>query len=129
MKEEVTRYLFKPEIEELVEKAEQHVFGQASKWIKHPYIPLEVYMRATNRYINEEQVKTLEIANVSVWEERRRQGYFTRLLKTVELVAKSTCRIVFIEQLHNEWLYGWLQTHQGYELHPSEDFGLIKTDL
>ena len=70
-----------------------------SRWINVGSF-LQIYVRATSRFIEGEISNTIEIASVSIVKTRRSAGLFTDvILPTFESVAVKTGRIVFVESV------------------------------
>lgn len=70
-----------------------------SRWINVGSF-LQIYVRATSRFIEGNRLNTIEIASVSIVKTRRSAGLFTDvILPTFESVAVKTGRIVFVESV------------------------------
>ncbi len=66
------------------------------------------YVRQTIRRYNAKDVNTLEIGNVTVEEEKQRQGEFSRFLEAFIELAKERKRAVLVECVHNPHLAKYL---------------------
>jgi GNAT superfamily N-acetyltransferase len=117
--------VFTQQIKKLLKEAEQNSFTQARRWVFSKTISMKAYIRITSHWINGGHCRTIDIANVEVFESNQRQGYFTRLLSTVEEVAKQNHRAVYIEEIMLPWLYKWLQTRD-YQSVPGHPQSLVK---
>lgn len=73
----------------------------------------QIYIRVTKHLINENVFPTIDISNVSVYEEYQRQGIFKAILNTVENLAQQHQKIVYVESIQSEHLEAFL-ARQGY---------------
>ena len=71
-------------------------------WLYFPEYYLNIYLRITKRYINGTFHNSIDLATISVDEDCRNQGHFTRFLNHVEQVADKSGRIVYIESIVNK---------------------------
>lgn len=82
-------------------------------WIESKEFGYQIYLRITNRHINGEQVKSIDIANVEVEESRQNQGVFSAILFACEEEAKRRKCFVFVESILNPILMQSLK-NKGY---------------
>lgn len=95
--------------------------GKSTKRPINQYVgddSLNAYLRVTKRYINGEQVNTLEIANVTVDEDMQGRGVFKKFLEIIEHLGKKYDRLVYIESVLNDFLIDKLPTY-GYKPLPN----------
>jgi hypothetical protein len=86
-----------------------------NSWIELKH--LRVYLRKSNRYLDKNTTTPcLDIASISVDENKQGQGIFTKFLDKFENIAKKLDRIVFIESILNDRLLKFLIEKRGYTL-------------
>lgn len=75
-------------------------------WIYEP--PIEVYVRKGVHFIADlgKPVRCLDVANIEVEEDQRRQGVFKTWLKKAEQICPFEC--VYIENVQNPVLHDFL---------------------
>lgn len=82
---------------------------------------IKAYVRKTRRDILGERVNTLEIGAVEVREDFRREGVFKRFLAHFEDFAYSRGRIVYIENVMDDWLQKYLEDYGFKRIHAESD--------
>lgn len=76
---------------------------------------IKVYIRRSNRLINDKIMSCLDLANVEVDENYRGIGIFTKFLDDFEFNAIQMKRVVYVESIPNLRLYNYL-LRRGYKL-------------
>jgi len=83
---------------------------------------IAVYIRRSQRFINDKAIFCLDIGSVEVVENHRGIGIFTSFLNRFEEAAMKLNRAVFVESILNARLVSFL-ARRGYAKHPhSADF-------
>lgn len=80
-------------------------------WLSEPGI--EIYVRKANRYVDDNVVPVLDIANVGVDGEQQRRGIFKNWLSKAETLASGKFGYVVIENVVNAHLPAFLE-RSGY---------------
>jgi GNAT superfamily N-acetyltransferase len=86
---------------------------QSNKWLEYDHF--RVYIRKAQRTLPPFRMffDVIDVANISVQESHQGKGIFTEWLTAAEDIAKETDRIVFVENVLNKKLAGWLE-RRGY---------------
>tara|TARA_B100000614_G_scaffold262909_1_gene300715 strand:- start:189561 stop:189977 length:417 start_codon:yes stop_codon:yes gene_type:complete len=82
-------------------------------WIRFRRFCLNMYARRTKRWINQELMETVDLANFDVDPEVRGEGNLTRFLDEIEKLADHNKVVVYVESILNERLYDFLM-RRGY---------------
>jgi hypothetical protein len=71
------------------------------RWLKNKKV--EVYVRITQRYVDDTFVESIDIANIDIKKERNQgKGWFTGFITQVEELAATSSRCVYIESIVSE---------------------------
>ena len=102
---------------------ESHAMSDSkySNWLYFPEYHMDIYLRLTKRYINGVMHNTIDLASISICEEYRSKGYFTRFLKAVEKIAEKSGRSVYVESLLNKQLKKFLLSNGYIECYIDEN--------
>lgn len=87
-------------------------FRTGSIWIYTA--TMSAYYRITTRLLGGTWAQTIDIASVSVEEKNRRKGKFTRLLSSIEKLADSENRAIYIESVQTDEFADFF-ARRGYE--------------
>lgn len=93
-------------------------------WLTLPAFKIQIYVRNTKRYLGDQLVPAIDLANFEIPEAYRGQGLFTKLLTLVEEYAKSVNVAVYIECVHNARLRSFLE-RRGYVKHQDISYFLL----
>jgi len=85
-------------------------------WVKLPYG--ELYLRNTNRYIEDKRRWTIDVANVTVKEKERGKGHFKQLIDDLEAgLGHRGVEVLYAENIHEPRLMPFFE-RRGYKIDP-----------
>lgn len=84
------------------------------------YSKIKIYVRQTNRLLDNERRATLDIGSVEVAEEHQQKGVFTQWLGLAERTAKKANRAVYVENVLNGDLARFLAKRGYKKVDPNE---------
>ena len=92
------------EIEAWIDKLEanRECGNRQGVWFGAPFAPLfveKVYLRLSNRYLQRERYRALDLACLSILPENQHKGYGTSVLTLLEEVADRKRRILWVENV------------------------------
>jgi len=83
---------------------------------------ISMYVRATERMVQTKRMKealrvrTVELGSIDVEERYRGRGALKAVLAEMQSIAKSSGRVVYIENVNNPWLHRWFSVHPEYKV-------------
>lgn len=80
----------------------------------------------TNRYINNEVIPSIDVANIEIDEEYQGKGLFKELLSEIEIKAEQLGRCVYVESVLNDMLINVLPRYGYEEVHGSIPPSFVK---
>lgn len=114
----------KEEVLSWIDSASQENRRSVSQWVYAD--DGKLFIRLTNRYINNEVIPSIDVANIEIDEEYQGKGLFKELLSEIEIKAEQLGRCVYVESVLNDMLINVLPRYGYEEVHGSIPPSFVK---